>query len=164
MSLITPEFGLIFWQTVTLLVVLLLLGKFAWRPILNAIQERERNIEAALQAAEAAKELVVQVQADKEALLKTAHTERARIIEEAMAAKRVIIEEAKVAAQKESKKIIEQTHALLEREQEAALRILKNKVVTLSVQIAETLLQNELQQQKTQETLVQRLIKEAHWG
>ncbi|MFM2428610.1 MAG: hypothetical protein RL012_494 [Bacteroidota bacterium] len=164
MSLITPEFGLIFWQTVTLLVVLLLLGKFAWRPILNAIQEREGNIEAALQAAEAAKELVVQVQADKEALLKTAHTERARIIEEAMAAKRVIIEEAKVAAQKESKKIIEQTHALLEREQEAALRILKNKVVTLSVQIAETLLQNELQQQKTQETLVQRLIKEAHWG
>jgi F-type H+-transporting ATPase subunit b len=164
MSLITPEFGLIFWQTVTLLVVLLLLGKFAWRPILNAIQEREGNIEAALQAAEAAKELVVQVQADKEALLKTAHTERARIIEEAMAAKRVIIEEAKVAAQKESKKIIEQTHALLEKEQEAALRILKNKVVTLSVQIAETLLQNELQQQKTQETLVQRLIKEAHWG
>jgi F-type H+-transporting ATPase subunit b len=164
MSLITPDFGLIFWQTVTLLVVLLLLGKFAWKPILDAIQEREGNIATALEAAEVAKKLVLQVQADKEALLKTAYTERVRIIEEAMAVKQVIIEESKVAAAKESEKIIEQTHALLEQEQEAVLSVLKNKVATLSVQIAEKLLQSELQQQRTQEKLVQRLIKEAHWG
>lgn len=164
MSLITPDFGLIFWQTVTLLVVLLLLGKFAWKPILNTIQEREGNITAALEAAEAAKKMVAKVQADKDTLLRTAHTERVRIIEEAMATKQVIIEEAKVAAAKESKKIIAQTNALLEREKEATLSVLKDRVATLSVQIAEKLLQNELQQQKAQEKLVQQLIKETHWG
>ncbi len=164
MSLITPDFGLIFWQTVTLLVVLLLLGKFAWKPILNAIQEREGNITAALEAAEAAKKMVAKVQADKEALLNNVHIERVKIIEEAMATKQVIIEEARVAAEEESKKIIAKTNALLEREKEAVLRVLKDKVATLSVQIAEKLLQDELQQQKTQEKLVQRLIKETHWG
>ena len=164
MSLITPDFGLIFWQTVTLLFVLMLLGKFAWKPILHAIQEREGDIAAALEAAATAKKMVTQVQADQETLLRSTHTERARIIEEAMATKQVIIEEAKVAAEKESKKVIDQTRALLAREQEAALSLLKSKVATLSVKIAEKLLQDELQQPKIQEKLAQRLIKEAHWG
>ena len=164
MDLITPDFGLIFWQTVTLLAVLLILGKFAWKPILNAIQEREGNIEAALQAAEAAQELVAQVQADKAALLKTVHKEREKIIEEAVATKNAIIEAAKVEADKVSKKAIEQTKLLLKREKEDTLATLKNEVATLSVQIAEKLLQNELQQKTTQEKLVQRLIKEAHWN
>jgi F-type H+-transporting ATPase subunit b len=164
MSLITPDFGLIFWQTVTLLVVLLLLGKFAWKPILSAIQEREGNITAALEAAEAAKKMLTKVQADQDALLKNAYTERVRIIEEAMATKQGIIEEAKVAAEKESKKIIAQTNVLLEREQEAAVNVLKNKVAVLSVQIAEKLLQDALQQPGVQEKLAQRLIKETHWS
>ncbi len=164
MDLITPDFGLFFWQTVTLLVVLLLLGKFAWKPILHAIEEREEHIQAALRAAEVAQEMVARVQADQEALLKTAHTERTRIISEAIVAKKAIIEEAKVEAEKESKKVVEQTRELLAREQEAALGAVQNMVATLSVQIAEKLLQNELKQQHTQEELVQRLIQEAHWG
>ena len=164
MDLITPDFGLFFWQTVTLLVVLLILGKFAWKPILNTIEEREEHIKAALRAAEVAKEMVARVQADQEALLKTAHTERTRIISEAIVAKKAIIEEAKVEAEKESKKVVEQTRELLAREQEAALGAVQNMVATLSVQIAEKLLQNELKQQHTQEELVQRLIQEAHWG
>jgi F-type H+-transporting ATPase subunit b len=164
MDLITPDFGLFFWQTVTLLVVLLLLGKFAWKPILNAIEEREEHIKAALRAAEVAQEMVARVQADQEALLKTAHTERTRIIAEAVVAKKAIMEEAKVEAEKERKKVIEQTRALLAREEEAALGAVQNMVATLSVQIAEKLLQNELKQQHTQEELVQRLIQEAHWG
>jgi F-type H+-transporting ATPase subunit b len=164
MDLITPDFGLFFWQTVTLLVVLLLLGKFAWKPILNAIEEREEHIKAALRAAEVAQEMVARVHADQEALLKTAHTERTRIISEAVVAKKAIMEEAKVEAEKERKKVVEQTRALLAREQEAALGAVQNMVATLSVQIAEKLLQNELKQQHTQEELVQRLIQEAHWG
>jgi F-type H+-transporting ATPase subunit b len=164
MDLITPDFGLFFWQTVTLLVVLLLLGKFAWKPILNAIEEREEHIKAALRAAEVAQEMVARVQADQEALLKTAHTERTRIIAEAVVAKKAIMEEAKVEAEKERKKVVEQTRALLAREEEAALGAVQNMVATLSVQIAEKLLQNELKQQHTQEELVQRLIQEAHWG
>ncbi len=164
MNLITPDFGLIFWQTVTLLVVLLVLGKFAWKPILKAIQDREEDIEAALQAAEVARKTVAQVQEDKEALLKTAHTERTRIIEEAMVTQQAIIDEAKVEAEKTSRKMIEQTRALLAREQEAALGVMQNIVATLSVQIAEKLLQNELQEPHTQEKLVQQLIQEARWG
>lgn len=164
MNLITPDFGLFFWQTVTLLVVLLILGKFAWKPILNTIEEREEHIKAALRAAEVAKEMVARVQADQETLLKTAHTERTRIIAEAIVTKKAIIAEAKVAAEKESKEMVEQTRALLAREQEAALEAMQNMVAILSVQIAEKLLQNELKQQHTQEKLVQRLIQEAHWG
>ena len=164
MSLITPDFGLFFWQTVTLLVVLLILGKFAWRPILDAIQEREENIEAALQAAEAAREMAAQVQADKEALLRIVHTERARIIEEAMTTQRYIIDEAKVEAEKVGKKMMEQTRERLAREREASLGTLQNIVATFSVQIAEKLLRNELKQQHTQEKLVEQLIKESHWG
>ena len=163
MNLITPDFGLFFWQTVTLLVVLLILGKFAWKPILNAIQEREENIEAALQAAEAAKETVAQLQVHQETLLKTAHLERTRIIEEAKEAQRCILDEAKVEAEKVRKEMLEQTRALLAKEQQDTLEVLKGMVATLSIQIAEKLLQNELKQQ-TQEKLVQQLIQEVHWG
>ena len=164
MDLITPDFGLIFWQTITLLVVLLVLGKFAWKPILKAIQEREEHIEAALRAAEEAQALTAQVQAEKAALLKTVQKEREKIIEEAMAAKRTIMEEAKVEADKASEKAIELTKLLLTREKEEAIAVLKNEVATLSVQIAERLLQNELQQTSAQEKWVQRLIKKAHWN
>ena len=163
MNLITPDVGLVFWQTVTLLVVLLILGKFAWKPVLHTIQEREENIEAALQAAEAAKEAVAQVQADQAVLLKDAYKEREKIIEEAMVIKKDIIETAKVEATQVRQKVIEQTDIHLKREKEAALVVLKNKVAMLSVQIAEQLLRNELQQQSTQEKLAQRLIQEARW-
>jgi F-type H+-transporting ATPase subunit b len=164
MNLITPDFGLIFWQTVILLVVLLILGKFAWKPILNAIQEREENVETALQAAEVARRMVAQAQIDKEMLLRTAHTERTKIIELATETQHVIINEAKIEAEKVSKKMIEKTRVLLAEEQEAALEGMKNIVATLSVQIAEKLLQAQLEQRHTQEKLVHRLIEEAHWG
>lgn len=163
MNLITPDFGLVFWQTVTLFTVLLILSKFAWKPILNAIQERERNIETALRAAEAAKEMVARVKYDQETLLKTTYTERTRILEEAMATQQLIIDEAKVEAERTCQKMIEQTRALLAREQEASLEALKNTVATLAIQIAEKLLQNELKLQNKQEELVQRLIKEVRW-
>ena len=124
MDLITPQFGLIFWQTVTQLEVLFILGKYAWRPILNIIQEREDSIEAALQAAEEAKQLAAQVKLDKAALLKTAQAEREKIIAEAMIARNDIIAEAKVEAEKASKLAIAQTSVLLAKEKEAALAVL----------------------------------------
>ncbi|MHA7877769.1 MAG: F0F1 ATP synthase subunit B [Bacteroidota bacterium] len=164
MSLITPDFGLIFWQTVTLLTVLLILGKFAWRPILNAIQERERNIEEALQAAEVAKDMVARVQADQEALIRTTHQERAKIIEAAKATQQLILDEARAEAEQVRNKMIEQTKERLAKEQEAALEILKNTIATLAIQIAEKLLQNELQQKDAQEEFLQQLIRDTHWG
>lgn len=164
MDLITPQFGLIFWQTATLLVVLFILGKYAWKPILSVIQEREDNIAFALQAAEEAKHYAAQVQLDKEALLKTAQAEREKIITEAMVVRDTIIADAKLEAEKASKKAIEQTSALLTQERETALAVLKHDVANLAIQVAEKLLQQELQQQPTQEKLVQRLLKEVHWN
>ena len=164
MNLITPDFGLIFWQTVTLLTVLLVLGKFAWRPILNAIQERESSIEEALQAAEVAKETVARVQADQDTLLRTAYTERKKIIEEAKVTQQAIIDEARAEAKHVRTKMIEQAREHLAKEQEASLVVLKNTVATLAMQIAEKLLQNELKQPDKQEELVQQLLQETHWG
>jgi F-type H+-transporting ATPase subunit b len=164
MHLITPEFGLIFWQTVILFVVLGILGKFAWRPILNVIQEREVKIEAALAAAEEARKMVKQVQADKEALLQAAYAEREKIIEEAIAAKQVIIEETKTEAAKTSQQIIAQAHTRWQQEKEAAIALLQEQVAMLAVQIAEQLLRSELKHTSTQEELVQRLIKATNWS
>lgn len=164
MNLITPDLGLIFWQTVTLLTVLLILGKFAWRPILHTIQERERSVEEALQAAEVAKEIVARVHADQEVLLKKAHIERTKIIEGAKATQQVIINEAKAEAEQVCERMIEETRERLKKEQEAALNVLKSTVATLAIQIAETLLQSELKQKNAQEVLLQQLTQEARWG
>lgn len=163
MDLLTPDFGLIFWQVVILLVVLWILGRVAWRPILGAIQYREDSVATALAAAEEAKKLVEQVQVDKEALLQTAYIERKRIVEEAIAAKQLIIEQAQIKAEEVSQRIIAQTNAVLKKEKDAAIETLRQQTVVLAVQIAEKLLQNELQQQGTHEQLIQRLIKEVRW-
>lgn len=164
MDLITPDFGLIFWQTVTLLVVLWILGKFAWKPILHTIQEREEYVEKSLQAAEEAKQLVEQLKANKATLRQTAQKEREKLIAEAMITKAAIIEEAKAEAEKVSEKAVERTKVQLAREKEEAVAALKNEVAALSVQVAEKLLQSELHQKSQQEALVQKLIKEAHWN
>ena len=164
MDLLTPDFGLIFWQTLILLVVLRVLGKFAWKPILGAMQDREDGIVSALAAAEEAKTLVAQVQTDKEVLLRDAHAERKRLFEEAIAVKQVIIEEAKAKAEALSQKIIEQAQLHLQKEREAAIEALRHQVVVLSIQIAEKLLEKELQKQGVHEQLAQRLIREARWS
>ncbi len=164
MDLITPDLGLIFWQTVTLLFVLLILSKFAWKPILKAIHEREKKIEAALQTIEISQKMEAQVQANTKAMLKTARAEHKKLIGEAISARNKIIEEAKVEACEMGKKVTEQTRLLLKEEKEKAKRELQNEVATLSVQIAEKLLHNELRQQPAQEKLTQELIKKTSWG
>lgn len=164
MDLITPDFGLIFWQTITLLVVLWILGKFAWKPILHTIQEREKYVENALQAAEEAKQLVEQLKANKATLRQTAQKEREKLIAEAMITKTAIIEEAKAEAEQVSKQAVERTKVQLTREKEEAVAALKNEVAVLSVQVAEKLLKSELHEKSQQEALAQKLIKEAHWN
>lgn len=164
MDLITPDFGLIFWQTVTLLVVLLVLSKFAWKPILQAVQERESDIAEALQSAKEAKKIVAQVKEEKAALIKEGHTERERVIAEAINAKNEIIAQAKQEAEAVRNDAVAQTKILLEKEKEAARAVLQNEVAALSIQIATKLLQNELQQQTAQDKYAQRLVKEAHWS
>lgn len=161
MNLITPDFGLIFWQTVTLLIVLFILGKFAWKPILHTIQERERSVEEALEAAAAARKVVAQVQVDQERLLEKTNLEREKIIAEAVATKNAILEEAKVEAQRLNQKLLEQARIVIEEEKDAALATLKSEVVALSVKIAEKLLEKELKPRNKQKELVNSLMKKA---
>jgi len=164
MDLITPDFGLIFWQTVTLGVVLWVLGKFAWKPILSTIQAREDSIASALQAAQAAQAMVAQVRAEKETLLQTAHAEREKIITEALATKNALVEEATLEAAQASKKVLEETRAHLEEEKKAAKAVVQNEIAALSVNIAEQLLHSELQHKNAQEELAQRLVEKAQWN
>ena len=162
MNLITPDLGLIFWQTVTLLIVLFILGKFAWKPILHIMKERERSVEEALREAEEARELVAQVQVDQERLLEKTNIEREKIIAEAVATKNAILEESKAEAERLGQKLLEQARIVIKEEKEAAFATLKSEVVTLSVQIAEKLLENELKPESKQQELVNSLMKKAY--
>lgn len=163
MDLLTPAFGLIFWQTVTLCIVLLILSKFAWRPILQVIQTREEEVSAALKAAAVANAMLKKAEVDRAHLVQVAHKERERIIEDAIAAKQVILEESKLEAEREHQKAIEQANALIQKEKEMAITLLKNKVAGMAIHIAEKLLKHELQHYEAQEKLIQQFIKESAW-
>lgn len=161
MNLITPDFGLVFWQTIILLVVLYILGKFAWRPILQAIQERERNIEQAITAATVARKTVERVQAEQTLLIEQTHAEREKIIAAALATQKAILQEAKEEAKRLSQQLLEQASIAIEEARKGALDSLKNEVAILAVQIAEKLLAKELSPQNKQRELVEGLLEKA---
>lgn len=154
------SFGLFFWQILILVVLVFLLTKFAWRPILNSLNEREKGIEDALLAAENARKEMQNLQADNEKLLQEARAERDSMIKEAREIKENMIAEAKGEAQKEGEKMILQAKASIENEKNAALADIKNRVATLSVEIAEKILRDELSTQGKQEKLVEDMLND----
>ena len=136
-SLITPGIGLIFWTTVVFLLLLVLLGKYAWKPILNAIKTREEGIEKALASAESALNDMRELQSNNEKILAEARNERDALIKEAREAKDAIINEAKSKAQKDADRIMTAAREQITNEKNAAVTELKNQVATLSIEIAE---------------------------
>ncbi len=162
MELITPGFGLIFWQAVTFLVVLFILGKFAWKPIMGAIQEREASIENALASAERAKAEMQQLQSNNEALIKQARVERDQMLKDAQTSANNLIAEAKERATIEANKIIESAKATIQTEKQAALTELKNQVATLSIDIAEKVIKAKLSTEQAQKDLVRQYIQESN--
>ena len=158
MDLITPEFGLFFWQTIVFLVLIFLMAKFAWKPILGAVREREASINDALQSAENAKKEMQNLQADNEKLLQEARSERDAMIKEAREIKERMIAEARTDAQNEGEKMIAQAKATIENEKNAALADIKGQVANLSVQIAEKLLREELSTEEKQHRLVEKML------
>lgn len=160
MDLLTPGTGLIFWQALTFIIVILLLGKFAWKPILNALEVREQSIEEALQSAEKAKEEMAELQASNEKLLQEARKERDQIIKDAQAASAKIRDEAKAQAEISASKIIKDARAEIQQQKDAAISEVKNLVADLSLQIAEKVLRKELDNKKSQEGLIQDYIKD----
>ncbi len=160
MELVTPEIGLVFWTTVSFLILFILLAKFAWKPIMGAIDERERFIEDALLKAEAAKEEMSRLTNENDALLKQARVERDAILHEAKKVKDQIIGEAKEAAQTEGARMIELARIEINSQKAIAMADVKNQVAKLSLEIAEKVLNKQFEDQQKQDELVSQLLKE----
>ncbi len=162
MQIINPGLGLIFWMTLAFLIVLFVLTKFAWKPILASLKEREDSIEDALQAAEEAKKEMAALKAKNEELLKKAREERDVMLADARKIKEQIIGEAREKANKEASIIVEDAREQINSEKQAALVELKNLIATYSIQIAEKVLQQELSDSKKQQAYVDKLLKETN--
>lgn len=160
MDLIKPEIGLIFWTSVSFFILLFILGKYAWKPILKAVSDREHSIESALSKAEAVKEEMNRLTTENESMLKQARAERDAILAEATKVKNQIIGEAKEAAQKEGARQLELARIEINNQKAIAMADVKNQVASLSLEIAEKVLRKQFEDQKKQDELVRDLLKE----
>jgi F-type H+-transporting ATPase subunit b len=161
-NIITPDFGLFFWQAIIFSVTLFLLSKFAWGPIMNALKEREDSIADALQTAEKAREEILKLQNTNEALLIEARVERDKIIAEAQKASIAMIEEARLKASTEGNRQLEAARIAIQTEKLVALNEVKNYAATLALEIAEKILRKELDNPDQQRQLVSEYIKEVN--
>ena len=152
--------GLFVWQTLLFVALLLLLKKFAWKPILDAVNERETSIKESLSAAEKARDDMEAVQADNKRILKEARSDRDALLAEAKTASIKIVNQAKEDAKAEADKITAQAQETIRNEKKAAINELKSQVAFLSVDIAAKVLQTELKDQAAQEKFVSELVKE----
>jgi F-type H+-transporting ATPase subunit b len=156
------SFGLFFWHLLVFVGLIFLLKKFAWKPILDTINERETSIREALKSAEKARSEMELVQADNKKILKEALIEKERILKEANDIKSKIINESKDIAKIEADKIMKQAEDLIQAEKNAVINDLKNQVAELSINIAEKVLKDELNNKGKHEKLVERLLKESN--
>ena len=160
MELVTPDLGLLFWTGLVFLCLLFLLVKFAWKPILNSLEERESGIENALAAAENARKEMQNLQADNEKLIKEARAERDAMMKEAREIRDKMIADAKEDAKEVTSGLIEKAQASIEHEKQSALAEIKKNVAELSIGIAESVIKKELSSKKDQLELVEGLLKD----
>jgi F-type H+-transporting ATPase subunit b len=160
MGLLIPDFGLFFWTLLCFLIVLFILKKFAWGPIVKTLHERESGIADSIAAAEKVKEEMKQMQAQNESLLIQAREERTLMLKEAKETKDKIIGEAKEQAKVEAGKIMDDTRMQIERQKNAAMTEVKNEIGKLAVEVAEKILRKQLAGQEAQQGYVQMLADE----
>lgn len=153
--------GLFFWQSLIFIGLILLLKKFAWKPILDAVNDREEGIRNALLSAENAKKEMQNLKSDNEKLLAEARAERDAMLKEAKEMKEKLIADAKSEAQVQGEKMIAQAKAAIESEKNAVMAELKNQVSTLSLEIAEKVLRDELSNKESQTKLVEKMLGDA---
>lgn len=159
MQLVTPGIGLIFWMTITFSIVLFLLSKFAWKPILNSIKEREDSINSALSAADDARKAMDALKSDNQKLLNEARAERDRMLKEASEMKDQIIAKATKDAKDAGDKLITSAKEAIEKEKLNALNELKTQVAVLSVDMAEKILRKKMEDRSQQESFVNDNLK-----
>ncbi|MCQ9633739.1 F0F1 ATP synthase subunit B [Chryseobacterium sp. WG14] len=162
MGIIEPGIGLLFWMTLTFVILLFLLAKFAWKPIVNAVNERETSIVDALNQAKLAKKEMEELKADNERIIREAKIERDAILKEAREIKDRIVGEAKDAAKSEGDKLIEAAKQTINAEKNAAMADIKNQIGTLSVNIAESILKQKLDNSEAQNELVQNYLNKSN--
>jgi F-type H+-transporting ATPase subunit b len=161
-SLTTPAIGTVIWTTLIFCLFFLLLAKFAWKPILNAIKAREETIKGSLEAAEKAKDEMAKLQSDNEALLRKAREERETILKDARDVRDKLLAEAKGKADEEAGKIVEKARIDIEDEKRKALLEINELVASLSVDIASKILGEQLSKTAEQEKLIENYLKEVN--
>ena|SRR5258708_7205323 len=158
--LVQPEYGLMFWMLLTFLIILFLLKKYAWKPILEMIRSREEGIEKAIQSAEQARLEMKDLKTSNEKILAEARHEKDNMMKEAREIKESIIAEAKIKAKSEADRLITHARETINTEKLAAIAELKAQVATLSIDIAEKILKQHLSSDDKQKTLINNLVKE----
>lgn len=161
MDLVTPDFGLFFWTLISFAILFFVLKKFAWKPIVGTVNDREQSIREALASAEKAKLEMENLHADNERILKEARVEREMMLKEAREIKSKMIADAKDEAQVQGSKMIALAQAAIESEKKAAMAELKNHVAGLAVDIAEKVVREELSNKDKQLKLVESMLSEA---
>lgn len=160
-SLITPDLGLAFWTIVIFLLLLFVLRKMAWGPIVTGLKNREMSIQDALDSAKKAHEEMGKLKTANEKLLQDARADRDQMLREAQEIKDKIISEAKNEAQKEGRKLIESAREEINKEKDRAFQQVKSQVANLAIEAAEIILKHQLEDKKKQEKLMEDYLKEA---
>ena len=160
MSLITPDFGLFFWMLIAFGLVVFVLGKFAWKPILKGLKGREDSIADALNRAKQAQEEVIQLQAKQEEMAAAAQADRDRMVDEARKTREAILAEAKEQAQKQAEAFIAQARQRMEHEEEEMRAKMREDVTKIAVMVAERILREHLADDQRQGRYMDRLLDE----
>lgn len=160
MGFVTPDYGTIFWMVIIFGIALFILKKFAWKPILNALKDRENSIAEALSSADRARKEMERLKAGNEKILAEARKAKEGILNEAREVKNNLLAEARTQAAREGQKMIESARMQIKAEKEAAISEMKKQMVELSVQMAEKIIQKELKDKTVQENLVNDLLKD----
>ena len=164
MELVTPNLGLIVWMTFSFLILLFVLGKFAWKPVMKSLKDRETRIENALHSADKAREEMLELKFSNEQLLKEAKEERDAILRTAREIKEDILEDAKNKANDEANRIIQNAKESINFEKLAAIHELKNQIAILSIEIAEKIIKEELSKDDHQKRLIEKLLNEVKFN
>lgn len=160
MSLITPDFGLLFWMTIVFLIVLGIVGKFGFKVIVKMVNDRKDYIDSSLQKAHEANKKLANIKVESDALLQEARERQAAILKEAAATRDAIVEKAQDKAHEESNRLLTEAKVEIENQRQAAVSDIRKQVATLSVEIAEKVLREKLGDEKTQMDLIERMLDE----
>lgn len=160
MSLLTPDSGLLFWMVIVFGIVFVLLAKYGFPVITKMVDERKEYIDKSLQAARDANEQLTNIKAESETILAEAHEEQARILNEALATRERIVKEAKIQAQVEGQKLLDEAKKQIQIEKDSAVSAIRRQVAVLSVDIAEKVLRKNLDDEKKQMEMIDRMLDE----